>query len=524
MARTDHQGPGSPPVRRTWRPVRTAIAVVAAAAIAAGGCGHAPPTAGAGGPLPARRPPNVVLVIADDLGPNELGCFGQQRIRTPNIDALAREGARIDCFYAASPVCAPSRASLLCGLHSGHSPIRDNREVGAEGQAPIGPATPTLVHDLVGHGYEAGLFGKWGLGGPGSGSEPLDCGFGTFTGYLCQRKAHDHFPPSIWRDRSQLPLEGNPPGDRGGRSYAHDVIRDDAIAFIRRNADRPFLLVFASPLPHLALQVPDADLAAYAGAFPETPYDGKRGYLPHPTPHAAYAAMVTRLDRDVGAIVAQLRASGLERDTIVLFTADNGPASGVGGVDPEFFSSLGILRGAKGSLHEGGIRVPMVAWSPGRIPAGRTLGAPAWTVDLRATIDGWCGVPIPDGDGRDLVPWIEGRADAPASPFAGYWEFPGYGGQQAVRWGDGERAWKAVRTEMEKRGVEAPLELFDLAADPAERHDRARELPVVAADALRRMRIGHAGNPEFPLRGLDDREGASRLPPDAGAPGAPERR
>ena len=462
----------------------------------------------AGTPAPAQattaiRRPNIILVVADDLSAGEVGCYGQRRIRTPNIDALAKDGVRLTHFDTAAPVCAPSRAALLCGLHSGHAPIRDNREVGAEGQAPIGAGTATMVHDLHRAGYATGLFGKWGLGGPGSGSEPLDCGFDAFTGYLCQRKAHDHYPESLWRGRALLPLAGNPADSDGGATYAHDVIRDDAAAFIMAQRGAPFLMVFASPLPHLALQVPDADLAEYVGAFPEVPYDGSTGYRKHATPRAAYAAMISRFDRDVGALVAAVKAAGIERDTVIVVTADNGATHDVGGVDTGFFESTAGLRARKGRVFEGGIRVPMVAWAPGRIAPGRVLDEPAWMPDLRATFDGWCGVAAPATDGRDLSRWLAGTADAPPAPFEGYWEFPGYGGQIAVAFRDGAHRWKAVRTDMGKRGADAPVMLFDLATDPSEAHDVAAGHPAVVAEARRRWAAGHVANAEFPMQGID---------------------
>ncbi len=445
----------------------------------------------------------MILVFADDLSAGELGCYGQRKIRTPRMDALAAEGVRLAHFDSAAAVCAPSRAMLLCGLHAGHAPIRDNREVGPEGQAPIGAVTETIVKDLRRAGYATGLFGKWGLGGPGSGSEPLDCGFDAFTGYLCQRKAHDHYPPSLWEGRSLLPLAGNPPKDPGGATYANDVIRDAAVRFVETKRDRPFFLMFATPLPHLAMQVPADELAGYTGAFPETPYDGKKGYIPHPVPRAGYAAMITRLDRDVGAIVDAVRHAGLERDTVILVTADNGATHDVGGVDTAFFESTGGLRGRKGSHFEGGLRVPFIAWAPGRIAPGRVLDAPAWSVDLRATIDAWCGAAAPAGDGRDLSAWLDGRSPGPPMPFRGYWEPPGYGGQQAVAWQEGPHLWKAIRQGMNTAGAEAPVMLFDLAADPNEVHDLADSRPGVVDAARRRMAVEHHASAAFPLKGAD---------------------
>jgi len=493
----------SPVAGDRWRGLWRDCTTFATIAVILGLLGCAARTPAPAEASAAGRRPNIILVVADDLSAGEVGCYGQRRIRTPNIDALATDGVRLTHFDTAAPVCAPSRAALLCGLHSGHAPIRDNREVGAEGQAPIGAGTATMVHDLHRAGYATGLFGKWGLGGPGSGSEPLDCGFDAFTGYLCQRKAHDHYPESLRRDRALLPLAGNPADSDGGATYAHDVIRDDAAAFIAARCGAPFFMVFASPLPHLALQVPDTDLAEYAGAFPEVPYDGGKGYRRHPTPRAAYAAMISRFDRDVGALVAAVKAAGIERDTVIVVTADNGATHDVGGVDTGFFESTAGLRARKGSVFEGGIRVPMVAWAPGRIAPGRVLDEPAWMPDLRATFDGWCGVAAPATDGRDLSRWLLGTADAPPTPFDGYWEFPGYGGQMAVAFCDGVHRWKAVRTDMGKRGADAPVMLFDLAADPAEAHDVAAEHPAVLAEARRRWTAGHVANAEFPMQGID---------------------
>ena len=486
---------------------------------------HAPIEKPDAKPVNARRSPNIVLVIADDLSAGEVGCYGQQKIRTPRIDALAAQGTRLAHFDVASPVCAPSRAAMLTGLDSGHAPVRDNLEVGAEGQAPLGAETPTFVRDLELRGYATGLFGKWGLGGPGSGSEPLDCGFAEFTGYLCQRKAHDHYPESLWKDRAPLPLAGNPKDSADGATYAEDVIRDAATAFIAAHREKPFLLVYASPLPHLALQVPSADLAKYAGAFPETPYDGKKGYLPHPTPRAAYAAMITRLDTDVGVLVDAIKAAGIERDTIVVFTADNGATHDVGGVDTAFFESTGGLRGRKGSLFEGGLRVPFIAWGPGHIPAGKVFEEEAWMPDLRPTIDAWCRAGAPPTDGRSLGGWIVGLTPAPPPPPRAYWEFPDYGGQQAVSFHEGTHLWKAVRSEMKTLGTDAPVMLFDLATDPNESHDVAAGNPSVVAAALKRMAEGHAQSEDFPMPGIDvdvpGHEGRRAPKPAAPTPAPP---
>ncbi|HSQ79115.1 MAG TPA: sulfatase-like hydrolase/transferase, partial [Candidatus Bathyarchaeia archaeon] len=281
-----------------------------------------------GGPAACRTSgpaaPNIILILADDLGYSQLGCYGETRIRTPHIDRLAAEGTRFTQAYSGSPVCAPSRCALLTGLHTGHAQIRDNREVQPEGQAPLAAGTPTLPRLLRAEGYATGLVGKWGLGYPGSEGEPLAQGFDFFFGFNCQRQAHNHYPAELWRNRERVRLEGNDGGPTG-RQYAPDLFEAEALSFISSNRRGPFFLFFATTVPHLALQVPDYSLAEYAGIWPEVPYDGSRGYQPQAKPRAAYAAMVSRFDRSVGRIMERLGELGLDRNTLVLFGSDNGP-------------------------------------------------------------------------------------------------------------------------------------------------------------------------------------------------------
>ena len=293
---------------------------------------------------PAARKPNIILILADDLGYNEVGVYGQKKIRTPNIDRLAREGVRLTDHYSGSPVCAPSRAVLLTGLHTGHAYIRDNDEMGfrgdvwrdpaLEGQRPLPAGTFTVATMLKRAGYATAAVGKWGLGGPGSEGEPNRLGFELFYGFLCQRVAHNHYPGYLWRNTTKVMLD-NPgiyphekfPADKdpkaqssyeryGGKQYALDMMGEEARAFIRANKDRPFFLYFAPTVPHASLQVPEDSLAEYAGALPDTPYPGDKGYLPHRAPRAAYAAMITRLDREVGRLAQLVRDLGLDRDTL----------------------------------------------------------------------------------------------------------------------------------------------------------------------------------------------------------------
>ncbi|MFM2164893.1 MAG: hypothetical protein RL325_1330 [Planctomycetota bacterium] len=431
-------------------------------------------------PQEVRQPPqrpNIVLVFADDLGYGELGCYGQTRIATPNIDRLAREGARFTQFYTAAPVCAPSRAALLTGLHLGHAPIRDNTEVEPEGQGPLPARTRTFAHDLRDAGYRTACVGKWGLGFVGSSGDPNAMGFDLFFGFNCQRQAHNHYPTHLWRNTLKVALEGNDPKSRAEAIYAPDLMLAEARAFIADSAGKPFLLAYTSTLPHLALQAKAADLAPYAGRFEEKAYTGGKGYLPHETPRAAYAAMISRLDAEVGAIRAELERAGVADRTIIIVTSDNGPTHDVGGVDTPFFDSTAGLRGRKGSVWEGGIRVPCVAWWPGRIAAGRTVDAPAWTVDLRATFAALAGAEATPTDGVDLAPLLLRGAGLPERPL--YWPFPGYGCQEAVRDGD----WKIVRTGMAQRrrgwADDEGWQLFDLANDPRETRDLAAQHPEI---------------------------------------------
>ncbi len=478
---------------RAFGPLLLALALAAALV----GC-RATPAREAAAP---RRPPNIVLVFADDLGYGELGCYGQTKIATPNIDRLAREGARFTQFYTAAPVCAPSRSALLTGQHLGQTPIRDNSEVQPEGQGPLPASTRTLAHDLHAAGYATACIGKWGLGFVGSSGDPNAMGFDLFYGYNCQRQAHNFYPTHLWRNAERVVLQGNDPKSRAELAYAPDLMLAEARSFIERNASRPFFLMYASPLPHLALQPTPADMKPYELKFDETPYVGGKGYLPHPTPRAAYAAMISRLDAEVGAIRAALEKAGVAEDTIIIVTSDNGPTHDVGGVDTGFFDSTAGLRGRKGSVWEGGIRVPCIAWWPHRIAAGATIDDPAWTVDLRSTFGALADAATPASDGRDLAALLLDGTPLPTRAL--YWPFPGYGGQEAVREGD----WKIVRTGLRQRKTAtADLEgwqLFDLARDPNETTDLAAVHPEVVARLALLARRSYEPSERFPLNRAD---------------------
>lgn len=471
------------------------------------------------------RSPNIIFLLADDLGYGDLGSYGQQRIRTPNLDRLAREGMRFLQHYSGNAVCAPSRCVLMTGRHPGHAVVRDNRELKPEGQHPLPPGTPTLARRLHDAGYATGAFGKWGLGGPDSDGAPLRQGFDRFFGYNCQRVAHNYYPTHLWDDARRIALD-NPdfaahqrfPSDAdpsdpaafarySGGDFAPDRIIDQALRFVRTHRNRPFFLYFPTTVPHLALQVPGDSLSEYDGAFPEEPYLGNRAYLPHRTPRAAYAAMVTRMDRDVGRLLDLVDELGLARDTIVVFTSDNGPLyDRLGGTDTDFFNSAAGLRGRKGSLLEGGIRVPCIVRWPGRVPASatsdRVTGFEDWLptlLELARLADR-----VPSGiDGISFAPTLLGNTQ-PERPFL-YREFPGYGGQQMVRVGP----WKAIRQNLlpprnaPDREPDLRLRLHHLENDPGESVDVAADHPEVVAKLERLLREQHAASPEFPIPALD---------------------
>ena len=477
-------------------------------------CGHAGPGAGAGGghvpgaAMPATRP-NIVFIIADDLGYGDIGPYGQQKIRTPRLDRMAREGTRFTQFYAGSPVCAPSRSTLMTGQHTGHTPIRGNSgamRTRETGQVPLPAEAVTLAEVLKGVGFATGGFGKWGLGGPGSVGSPVRQGFDYFFGYLDQVHAHFYYPEFLFRNEERVPQpnEVRPDSTVEGAGWAivrgrhsHDVIAEEALAYIDQNRHRHFFLYVPFTLPHVELEAPADSYGPYLDAsgksiFPEKPYPGEH-YGPQAIPNATYAAMVTALDRDVGRILDRLKAHGLDRNTLVLFTSDNGPAAGSAGGDPAFFDSNGPLRGLKGDVYEGGIRVPMIAWGPGRVPAGATSDH-VWAMwDVLPTVAELVGARAPAGiDGLSMAAALTGRGTAPRHDQL-YWEFPEQGGKQAVRRGD----WKAVRTGLRSNPT-APIELYDLASDLAEEKNVASRYPEVVREIAAIMTREHIDSPLFP--------------------------
>ncbi|MFZ9936696.1 MAG: arylsulfatase [Luteolibacter sp.] len=436
--------------------------------------------------------PNIILILADDLGWRELGCYGQEKIQTPHIDRLAAGGMRFNQFHAGSAVCAPSRCNLLTGVHGGHAWIRNNQEVksGVQGrfggQLPLPAALPNIAKTLQQNGYATGCFGKWGLGAQESTGDPLRQGFDVFFGYNCQRNAHDLYPEYLEDNGGILRLEGNSRGRSGGQ-YAPALIAARALEFIRRNKSKPFFLYYPTVLPHLPLQVPEEELARYRGKWPETPYQAG-SYQSHESPKACYAAMISLMDRHVGRIMDLLGELGLEENTVVLFTSDNGTTHLKEQVDYGFFESVGPLRGLKGQLYEGGIRVPLVARWPGKIPPGTTSDLVAAQYDLPATLADIAGIPAGfPGDGISILPTLLGRADEQAKHDFLFWDFAGYGGQIAVRMGN----WKGIKRNV-RMNPDAPMELYDLGKDIGETHDLADTHPEIVRkieDIIARERV-----------------------------------
>ena len=471
------------------------IAMVAAAAITitAGQRSSAPAS-------PPATPLNIVFILADDLGYGDLGAYGQHRIRTPRIDRLASEGMRFTQFYSGSTVCAPSRGAFLTGRHTGHAYVRDNQELGGfldseeRGQLPLPPDHPTLARWLRARGYATAVVGKWGLGGPDSTGVPTKQGFDFFFGYLDQKQAHNYYPTHLWRNEERYPLrndyfsphqtlEGNPNDRKSydkyrGTDYAIDSMTHEAVEWLRAKKSTPFFLYFAPTIPHVALQVPEAAVKDYEGQFAETPYTGDKRYLPQRTPRAAYAAMITYLDAQVGRILDTLKEIGAEERTLVIFTSDNGAPYDVGGTPTEFFRSNGALRGQKGTLYEGGIRVPMIARWPGRIRAGATSDHIGANWDMWATFAELTGGAPPEGtDGLSIAPTLFARGDQRAHD-ALYWEFHSQGSSQAVRMG----RWKGIRNNILTQPG-APLELYDLDRDRGE----ATNVAAANPDVVRRI-------------------------------------
>jgi arylsulfatase A-like enzyme len=435
--------------------------------------------------------PNVLLIHADDLGYGDLSAYGQARFATPSLDRLARGGIRFTQYYAGSTVCAPSRAALMTGVHTGHAWIRGN------GDIPLRPEDFTIAEMLRAAGYRTGVIGKWGLGTPGTTGQPDRQGFDHAFGFLDHRHAHRQYTDHLWRNGERTATDLN-------RDYVNDLFTQDAAAFIGKADARPFFLYLNYTIPHAELRAPDEAIAPFRGRFPEKPFENPKadarstgadaavpslGYRSQPEPHATFAAMITRMDRDIGQLADLLRARGIDRNTVVMFISDNGPHQ-EGGADPVFFKSSGPLRGIKRDLYEGGIRVPMIASWPGTIPAGRVSDHPWAHWDVLPTLGDIAGATVPSGlDGMSMARALRGESQ-PAHDFL-YWEFHERGFQQAVRMGP----WKAVRLKKD-----APLELYNLVSDPGEQREVAAANPEIVAKIEAYLKNARTESERWPIK------------------------
>lgn len=441
-----------------------------------------------------REPmPNIIYIYADDLGIGDVGCYGQQYIRTPNIDKMAEEGIRFTQHYTGAPICAPARCCLLTGKHSGNAYIRNNYELPDSsefktGQLPLPDETVTIAEVLKKSGYITGIIGKWGLGSIESSGNPNKQGFDFFYGYADQVHAHNHFPAFLWRNgemefllndvssvhpkyqKDEIPDSQTEYKKYMGHQYSLDLITDEAKKFINENRENPFFLYIPFVIPHKALQVPDESLEWYKGVFDEKPYAGRNGYTPHPRPLSAYAAMVTRMDQKIGEILNYLKQQGLDGNTLVMFSSDNGPAAG-GGLDPRFFNSSAGLRGGKGQVYEGGIREPFVARWPGKIPSGIVSDHISAQYDLMATLGEIAGQEVSDTDGISFLPALLGKKEEQKLHDYLYWEFPG-GNQIAIRIGD----WKGVKPR-NRMNTDNNWEVYHLVSDETESENVADQFP-----------------------------------------------
>ncbi len=467
---------------------RDFLRCVGAAAAAVTGC------AGPLHRLQASEPPdrpNIIFILADDLGYGDLGCYGQKQIQTPNIDRLAAEGMRFTDHYAGTTVCAPSRCSLMTGLHTGHTYVRGNREVQPMGQLPLPADTVTLPKVLRQAGYTTALIGKWGLGGPDSTGTPNKQGFDYFFGYLCQRHAHNYYPEFLFRNDQRVPLANEVASDRLDGAgvavkkveYSHDLLVQEALTFVEQNKAGPFFLYLAVTIPHAnneagkqGMEVPDYGIYADED-WPEA--------------QKGHAAMITRLDGGIGRLLQTLRDLGINDNTVVFFSSDNGPHR-EGGADPEFSDSNGPLRGIKRDLYEGGIRVPLLARWPGRIQTGAVSHHVSAFWDFLPTCAELAGTDAGVSmDGLSLVPTLLGGAARQRAHRFLYWEFHEGGSKQAVRLG----RWKAVRLSPARN-----LELYDLQTDIGETNDIADRHPDIVAEIERHLSHARTESEFWPLK------------------------
>ena len=420
--------------------------------------------------------PNVIFILADDLGYADISPYGQKQIRTPNLERIAREGMRFTDAYAGSAVCGPSRATLFLGLHTGHNPIRHNPgqargwDRTTQGDPPLPEDVPTFAKVLRDAGYATACFGKFGMGAPGKAGSPRRLGFDTFLGYASHVDAHTYWPDHLWRNDER--------GPRDGTTYSHDLFTREALDYVRANRARPFFVFLSYTIPHVALHPPSV-----------APYEDQ----PWPEPEKAFAAMVTRMDADIGKLLALLQELRIDENTLLLFASDNGPCT-AGGHKASTFDST-PFRGEKTQVYEGGIRVPFLARWPGKIRAGAQSDLPIVFYDVLPTFADLTGKPAPTNtDGISFLPMLLGREAEQKRHAYLYWEFATQSGFQAIRSGE----WKAVRSGLSRAG-EPKLELYNLKTDPKEQHDVAAQHPAVVAKLEEIARTARTPNRMFPL-------------------------
>lgn len=507
---------------------------------------------------PVARP-NIVLINADDLGWAEIGCFGQQKIKTPNLDRMAEEGERFTQFYSGAATCAPSRNALLTGRHTGGVEVKDlmrytellnlragkriasenNRDFGSlKGDYPISDKSYTLHAALKKIGYDTAAFGKWGLGEYGTSGAPDRHGVGTFYGYTDHVMCHTLYPPFLWengrKDVINTPgipghghLKAGPVDDSkyAGQKHASKAILEHALRYVdERGADgKPFFLYYAPCEPHVAIQPPAEWVDRYPKEWDTKPYLGDRGYLPHSRPRAAYAATISFLDHNVGLLLERLKATGLDKNTLVIFTSDNGTTHDAGGVDHKFFNSTANLSGLKGDNGEGGLRVPFIVRWPGHVPAGKTVAQPAYGPDIMPTLCALTGADAGNPTGENILPVVIGDKDRLGARRPMLWTGGAYGGQATVRIGD----LKVTRRNLfaNKAGVAAPknFEVYDLSKDMEERHDIAPANREVIEAAKRVFAAEYEPSPDFPKLGFGapEKVGTSGLSGEKSTPPRP---
>ena len=448
------------------------------------------------------RKPNIIFILADDLGYGDLGCYGQTKIKTPNLDRMAAEGIRFTNFYAGSTVCAPSRCTLMTGLHTGHAYIRGNSTL------PLRPDDLTVTELLKQGGYHTALIGKWGLGNENTTGVPQKKGFDEFVGYLDQVHAHDYYTDQLWRYAPREGFDGpetlseNQGGKRG--LYTHDLFTTAALNFVRLNKPdqanhyRPFFLYLAYTIPHA-----NDEEGQRTGNGMQVPTDAPYSNEPWPQTEKNKAAMITRMDRDIGKLMDKLKDLKIDGETILLFSSDNGPHK-EGGVDPKFFQSSGPLRGIKRDLYEGGIRVPLIARWPGQIKAGQVSGLVSAFWDFLPTAAEIAQVKVREKiDGISLVPTFLGKPQTNQHDFL-YWEFHERGFQQAVRMGD----WKAVRPQAGE-----PIELYNLKTDIGEKHNVADQNPDISGKIEAYLKTARSETDRWPIKKPSEKKAGSKSPP-----------